>query len=171
VLQVDPKQVDWFAFQRRVWHGRKSLESGDVPEAARAFRQSLELWRGPALADVSMGRVLEAQAVALEEHRLRALELRIQADLRLGLHRELISELKYLVASHPLNEWFHGQLIAALSHAGRRNDALQAYQNLRATLSGELGLEPSPDLQRLQREVLSSGYPHPRASQARANAS
>jgi SARP family transcriptional regulator, regulator of embCAB operon len=165
VLSIDPKQVDSFVFQRRVWQGRKNLESGDATEAARVFRQALEMWRGPALADVAPGRILEAQVVTLEEQRLRALELRIQADLQLGLHRELIGELRSLVASHPLNEWFHGQLIATLSHAGRRNDALQTYQNLRATLSGELGLEPSPELQRLQREVLSSGYARSRAGE------
>ncbi len=162
VLYVDPKQVDAFVFQRRVWQGRKFLDNGDATEAARIFRQSLEMWRGPALTDVTPGRILEAHVVPLEEERLRALELRIQADLRLGLHRELIGELRSLAASHPLNEWFHAQLISALSQAGRRNDALRAYQNLRTTLSGELGLEPSPELQRLQREVLSAGCPPPR---------
>jgi DNA-binding SARP family transcriptional activator len=165
MLCADPKQVDSFVFQRRVWQARKSFDSGGATEAARLFRQALDMWRGPALADVAPGRVLEAQVVTLEEQRLRALELRIQADLRLGQYRELIGELKSLVTSHPLNEWFHGQLIAALSQAGRRNDALQAYQQLRTTLNGELGLEPSPELQRLQREVLSSGYPRLRSAE------
>jgi SARP family transcriptional regulator, regulator of embCAB operon len=165
LLCADHKQVDLFAFQRRVWQGRKCLDSRQEAEAARVFRQALEMWQGPALADVTPGRILESHVVALEEQRLRALELRIQADLGLGLHRELIGELRSLVSSHPLNEWFHGRLIAALSQAGRRNDALQAYQNLRATLSGELGLEPSPELQRLQREVLAAGYARVRAKE------
>jgi DNA-binding SARP family transcriptional activator len=169
VLYIDPKQVDSFVFQRRVWQGRKNLDNGDATEAARVFRQALDMWRGPALADVAPGRILEAQVVTLEEQRLRALELRIQADLQLGLHRELIAELRSIVASHPLNEWFHGQLIAALSRAGRRNDALQAYQHLRTTLSSELGLEPSPELQRLQREVLSSGYARVRSAEPMAS--
>jgi DNA-binding SARP family transcriptional activator len=165
ILRIDPKQVDMFVFQRRVWQARKSLDGGAVAEAAKLFRQALEMWRGPALADVTPGRILEAQIVTLEEQRLRALELRIQAELRLGLHRELIGELRALVTAHPLNEWFHGQLIAALSRAGRRNDALLAYQQLRTTLNGELGLEPSPELQRLQYEVLSSGYPRLRVTE------
>jgi DNA-binding SARP family transcriptional activator len=160
LLCADPAQVDSFAFQECVQQGRRSLASGDATEAARIFRKGLDMWRGPALANVAAGEILAAHVVALEEQRLRALELRIEADLRLGRHRDLIGELRSLVASHPMNEWFHGKLIAVLSHAGRRSDALQAYQSLRATLKGELGLEPSPELQRLQREVLSASPPH-----------
>ncbi len=159
VLRVEPEQVDAFVFQRLVWQGRKCLESGDAEAAAQVLRQALSMWAGPALADVTLGRVLAAHVVPLEEQRLRALELRIQADLCLGLHRELIGELRSLVDTHPLNEWFHGQLMTVLSQAGRRSEALQTYQDLRTTLNGELGLEPSPELQRLQHEVLTAGFP------------
>jgi SARP family transcriptional regulator, regulator of embCAB operon len=164
VLRVDREQVDAFVFQRLAWQGRKHLENGTVDEAADALRRALNLWTGPALADVMPGRVLETHVVPLDEQRLHTLELRIQADLLLDLHRELIGELRALVARHPLNEWFHGQLITALSRSGRRSEALQEYQNLRATLHRELGLEPSPELQRLQQEVLRAGYP-PRLGQ------
>src|SRR5256885_996689 len=122
-------------------------------------RQVLAMWTGPCLANVVPGRLLEAHAVHLEEQRMRALELRIQADAEIGLHRDLVGEMRSLVMSHPLNEWFHGQLIVALSRSGRRGEALQAYQNLRELLCNQLGLEPQPDLQLLQREVLSNGIP------------
>ena len=79
---------------------------------------------------------------------------------------ELIGELRSLVSANPLNEWFRGQLISALSQSGRRHEALQAYQDLRFTLNEELGLEPGPDLQRLHQEVLSVGYFPPRGPRA-----
>ena len=90
---------------------------------------------------------------------MRTLELRIQADAELGRHRELIGEMRSLVISHPLNEWFHGQLIVALSRSGRRGEALQAYQHLREVLDTQLGLDPPRDIQLLQREVLNNGAP------------
>jgi len=113
----------------------------------------------PDLANVLVGRLLEAHVVHFEEQRMRTLEMRIQADAELGRHRELVGEMRSLVATHPLNEWFHGQLIVALSRCGRRGEALQAYQNLRVVLSDQLGLDPQPELQRLQREVLAHGVP------------
>lgn len=159
MLQVTVDEVDASVFQRLVLEGNRYLEGGRPDAAARVLHQALDLWHGPALADVTRGRILEPYAVLLEEQRLRALELRIQADLKLGLQRELIGELKSLVTRHPLNEWFHGQLIAALNHVGRRSEALQAYQNLRAILNEELGLDPTPELQRLQQVVLNGDHP------------
>jgi DNA-binding SARP family transcriptional activator len=154
ILQTSPDQVDAGVFQRLVAEGDEHLRDRRAQQAARALRWALDLWRGPALADVGRGPLLAPYAVLLEEQRLRAQELRIQAELQLGRHRELIGELKSLVAQHPLNEWFHGQLIAALSRIGRRSDALQAYQHLRAVLRDQLGLDPTLELQRLQRTVL-----------------
>jgi tetratricopeptide (TPR) repeat protein len=111
------------------------------------------------LANVPAGRLLEAHVVRLEETRIRALELRIRADIALGRERELIPELRALVVEYPLNEWFHGQLIGALHQAGRRAEALQAYQQVRAILDEELGLAPSPELQQIQHAVLASEPP------------
>jgi len=125
------------------------------------------MWTGPVLADVTRGRLMEGQAIALDEQRQYALELRIEADLRLGQHREMIGELRNLVAMHPFNEWFHGRLIAALSRAGRRGEALQAYQAFRVILKTELGLEPTPDFLHLQQEVLAARTPRPE-TQARS---
>jgi DNA-binding SARP family transcriptional activator len=154
VLRVQPGQLDVEAFQSLTCQGRRHLDNGCPDRAADVLRHALDLWRGPALTNVPQGRVLEALVVPLEELRLQAIELRIQAELHLGRHRELIGELRSLIAAHPLNEWFHGKLILALAKAGRRSEALLAYRSLRSVLAEELGLEPSPEIQRLHHAVL-----------------
>lgn len=159
LMYVNPGQVDAHAFETLSWQGRQLLDNGRTEDAANVLRKALDLWHGPALANVLTGRLLESHAIHLEEERLRTLELRILADAELGRHHELIGELRSLVSAHPLNEWFHGQLIAALSRSGRRSEALQAYQNLRVLLNEQLGLDPQPELQRLQREVLTYDSP------------
>jgi SARP family transcriptional regulator, regulator of embCAB operon len=159
LMHVNPGQVDAHDFETLSWQGRQLLDNGKTEDAADVLREALNMWRGPALANVLTGRLLESHAVHLEEERLRTLELRILADAELGRHHALIGELRSLVATYPLNEWFHGQLIAALSRSGRRSEALQAYQNLRQLLRDELGLDPQPELQRLQQEVLSYDSP------------
>lgn len=159
LMYATAEQVDANSFHDLSWQGRQLLDGGRTEEAAAALRRALDLWSGPCLANVLTGRHLQAHAVHLEEERLRTLELRILADATLGRHHELIGELRGLVAAHPLNEWFHGQLIAALSRCGRRSEALHAYQSLRRVLHDQLGLDPQPELQRLQREVLTSGAP------------
>lgn len=158
VLCLDPDKVDANVFQRLASQGYAHLNNGRCEDARRVLRRALDMWTGPALAGVTRGRVLRERVIPLEEERLHVLELRIRADLRAGLHRELIGELRSLVAAHPLNEWFSEQLIYALSRAGRRHEALQAYHQLRRTLNEELGLEPGPELQRLHQEVLTVGY-------------
>jgi DNA-binding SARP family transcriptional activator len=105
---------------------------------------------------VTTGRLLEAHLVHLNELWRRALELRIETDLELGRHRALIPELRYLITEDPLNEWLHGRLIMALERSGRRGEALQVYQQLRRILHDEIGLEPSEELRRIQREVLTA---------------
>lgn len=173
VLRVRPEQVDANVFRRLAEQGRDQLKNGRCEEAKATLGRALGMWTGSALADVTLGRVLMERVVPLEELRLHMLELRIQVDLQLGLHRELIGELRSLVAAHPLNEWFSGQLISALSRSGRRSEALEVYQALRGSLNDELGLEPGPELQRLHQEVLAVGYlPHePRALELRATGS
>jgi SARP family transcriptional regulator, regulator of embCAB operon len=148
--------VDVFVFEDLFMVGRSLLEKGEPAEASLRLSHALSLWKGPALASVTLGRLLGPHATRLEEKRIQALELRVHADMQLGRHRDLIAELKSLVATHPLKEWFHAQLILALYRSGRRGEALQAYQNLWQMLRDELGLEPSQELQRLQREVLAA---------------
>jgi DNA-binding SARP family transcriptional activator len=156
-LRVEEEQVDAGQFRRLVDTGRARLEQGRASEAATILRQALSLWRGTPLTGVPAGRVLARHLAHLAETRVRALELRIEADMRLGRHRELIAELRGLVAADPLNEWLHARLIEALHLSGRRGDALSAFRDLRRLLAEELGLEPSAELQLLQQEILTAG--------------
>ena len=133
------------------------LRNNQPAEAADRLRRGLSLWNGSAMAGVAHGPLLEGHVANLEEQRIRALELRIQAESQLGRHRELIGELRALVTQHPLNEWLHAQLISALHSSGRRGEALQAYHHLRHVLTEQLGLDPSPDLRRLHLQVLAVG--------------
>jgi DNA-binding SARP family transcriptional activator len=153
-LLLGDYQVDVRDFERGLHDGDRLLTAGEPAAASRVLTDALALWRGPVLADLRVGRQLQAHIAQLEEYRIRALELRVTADMALGRHRELVPELRSLVIAYPLNEWFHGALISALAGAGRRGEALQAYQTLRTILDEELGLEPSIPMQRLQRELL-----------------
>jgi DNA-binding SARP family transcriptional activator len=154
-MQVDDSAIDIRVFERLVARGKDELRAGRYEAAADAFGRSLDLWRGPVLSNVPTGDALAGRIVHLEELRIRALELRIEAMQMLGRLRELVPELRTLVHNYPLNEWFHGQLIAALHQAGRRAEALDAYRKVRHILREELGLEPSPDIQWLHESVLS----------------
>lgn len=154
LLSLDEDQLDATIFARFCEEGSALLDSGQPAEAARRLRCGLSLWRGPLLTDINVEDRMAADVAHLTELRMRALELRIEADAQLGRYRELITELRALVAANPFNEWFHAQLITALNRCGRRAEALHAYRNLRQVLFDELGLEPTPELQELQRRVL-----------------
>ncbi|MFF4604072.1 BTAD domain-containing putative transcriptional regulator [Streptomyces sp. NPDC001339] len=154
LMRVADHEVDIKIFECLVQQAKTELENGRPEAARRHLEEALALWRGPALSNIPAGDVLTGRIVHLEELRIRALELRIEAELELGRQRESLPLLRALVNDYPLNEWFHGQLISALHHSGRRAEALQAYQDLRRILDEELGLEPSPELQRLQLDVL-----------------
>ncbi|MFF2363754.1 BTAD domain-containing putative transcriptional regulator [Streptomyces sp. NPDC058122] len=144
-------------FERLAGSGYRAMDAEDYPQAARLLRQALELWSGPALADVHTGSQLRTEAKRLEESRLCALDQRVEADLRLGRHRELLAELTVLINQYPMHESLCGQYMLALYRSGRRGEALDAYQRLRATLVRAMGLEPSPALAKLQRSILMSG--------------
>ncbi|MGW1966573.1 AfsR/SARP family transcriptional regulator [Streptomyces sp. NPDC001935] len=144
-------------FERLAGSGYRAMDAEDYPQAARLLRQALELWSGPALADVRTGPQLRTEAKRLEESRLCALDQRVEADLRLGRHRELLAELTVLISQYPMHESLCGQYMLALYRSGRRGEALDAYQRLRATLVRAMGLEPSPALAKLQRSILMSG--------------
>ncbi|MFD8733490.1 BTAD domain-containing putative transcriptional regulator [Streptomyces sp. NPDC059618] len=144
-------------FERLAGSGYRAMDAEDYPQAARLLRQALGLWTGPALADVHTGPQLRTEAKRLEESRLCALDQRVEADLRLGRHRELLAELTVLINQYPLHESLCGQYMLALYRSGRRGEALDAYQRLRATLVRTMGLEPSPALAKLQRSLLMSG--------------
>ncbi|GGT43769.1 hypothetical protein GCM10010271_54770 [Streptomyces kurssanovii] len=156
-LDVGGGTLDFREFDRRAGAGYRAMDAGDYPGAAKRLRDALSLWTGSALADVPAGARLALEAQRLEEARLCALDQRIEADLRLGRHRELLAELTVLVGRHRLHESLHGQFMLALHRSGRRGEALSVYQRLRTTLVTELGLEPSAHLSRLQRSLLTAG--------------
>ncbi|WP_055528450.1 AfsR/SARP family transcriptional regulator [Streptomyces graminilatus] len=141
-------------FHRLSTAGQAALRRGADREASVLLHQALALWRGPALADVQIGRALQVETVRLEETRLGALDARIEADIRLGRHAALLGELTALAAQHPLHETVHAQLMLALYRCGRPSHALGAYQRLRQCLVRELGLEPSTRLRRLHQAIL-----------------
>jgi DNA-binding SARP family transcriptional activator len=156
VLNASPEDVDVARFETLGDEGRLALEASDPERASLLLSQALSLWRGHALADVGAGGILSAQVTRLEEKRLRALELRLDADLALGRHQTLISELKALTPEHPLHEGFHAKLMIALHRSGRRCEALEIYRRLRGVLIEELGLEPSAKLRELHQALLAS---------------
>ncbi|MEU4549495.1 AfsR/SARP family transcriptional regulator [Nonomuraea dietziae] len=153
LLAVDPEEVDALRFERMVAHARRARAAGRAIEAVDALAQALGLWRGRALDGIE-GELRRAHAVPLEELRLAALEERVELDLELGRGAELIGELRALVAAYPLRERAWAQLMHALTQAGRRSDALAAYQEARGTLVAELGLEPGPELREAHERVL-----------------
>ena len=153
-LRLAEGQLDVTLFERLVAEGRGAL-AGNAPEQAAAkLGAALKLWRGQALADLANGPGPRVEAARLEELRLGAIEDRIEADLALGRHEDVAGELQALIALHPLRERLRGQQMVALYRCGRQAEALEAYQAARRTLVGELGLEPGPALQRLERAVL-----------------
>lgn len=154
VLRLRPEQLDLRRFERLTADATSSLDAGEHRRAADLIREALALWRGPALADVAYESFAQPAIERLEEIRLAALEQRIDADLALGRHADLIGELEQLVREHPLQERFCAQLMVALYRAGRQSEALDLYRGLREQLLEVLGLEPTPALQELERAIL-----------------
>jgi DNA-binding SARP family transcriptional activator len=154
LLQVDDGEVDRYRFERLATDGRQALAAGHAWRAGEFLRAALSLWRGPAFADVALGPLSRAEADRLDECRISAVEARVEADLQLGRHLELVAELEALVTEHPLRERLHHQLMLALYRSGRQADALAVYHRTRQVLVRELGLEPSPALQQLERAIL-----------------
>jgi predicted ATPase/DNA-binding SARP family transcriptional activator len=154
LLEVAAGELDAEVFQSRLEEGRRALDAGEPARAGELLGAALQLWRGPALADVAYASFAQTEIRRLEELRLAALEARIEADLRLGRDQALIGELEALVAEHPARERLAGQLMLALYRGGRQAEALDVYQRTRTYLTAELGLEPGPALRALQRQIL-----------------
>ncbi|MFJ5712871.1 BTAD domain-containing putative transcriptional regulator [Streptomyces sp. NPDC093105] len=156
LLDSGDGRIDAREFEQLTGVGYRAMDAGDFQGASRRLKEALALWTGPAFADVHTGARLQMEARRLEETRLYALDQRIEADLRLGRHRELVAELTTLVDRYRTHENLHGQYMLALHRSGRRSEALQAYQRIRTTLVRELGLEPSIELRRMQSAILMS---------------
>jgi len=150
VLRLERHQLDLARFEDLV------ADSGgsDLSSSASRLGEALALWRGPPLADFAYESFAQAAIGRLEELRLAVVERRIDADLGLGRHSELVGELETLVAEHPLRERFAAQLMLALYRAGRAADALDVYSRTRRMLVDELGIEPGTALQELERAIL-----------------
>lgn len=154
LLQIPAESVDVHQYEHLVTEGQSAFEAGNDDIAAGCFRQALALWSGPALVDVRRGPVLEIEVMRLEESRLNTVERRIDADLRLGRHSELIAELTGLTARYPQHERLHSQAMVALYRSGRQASALEIYRKLRIRMIDGLGVEPSPKVQRLHQAML-----------------
>jgi DNA-binding SARP family transcriptional activator len=153
-LELAPDRVDVDRFTRLAQEGRAALAGEDPVAAEGALREALALWRGPALADFLYEPFAQNEIARLEDLRTVALEERIAADLALGRHAELVSELEALVQAQPLRERPRAQLMLALYRSGRQADALAAYRAARETLVEELGIDPGPELRELEAAIL-----------------
>ena len=153
-LEVEPAQLDAIEFQRLLDEGRELLAGGEPAAALARLRAGLDLWRGAPLADLTLIDCLQPEARRLEELRLLAEIERIDAELALGRHREMVPDIKAMIAAAPLQERLRGQLMLALYRSGRQAEALAAYRQASELLRGELGLAPSPALQELESMIL-----------------
>ena len=154
VLRVGPDELDRDRFERLVDEGRDLFARDLVADASERLREALSLWRGPPLADFTYESFARTAITRLDEIRLAAIELRIDADLSLGRHDEVVGELEALVSDHPLRERLRLCLMVALYRSGRQGDALHAYDDARQTLVDEFGVRPCRALQDLERAIL-----------------
>ena len=152
-LLLDGDRLDLTQFERLSDEGRAALSATDWERAASLLREALALWRGPALGGLS-AEPLRREAERLEESRLEVLEDRVEADLARGREREVVPELRALVAEHPFRERLRAQLMRGLYAAGRQAEALEVYRQTRTLLDEELGLEPGAELRELERRML-----------------
>ena len=150
VLHAAPEQIDARRFERALSDARRL----PAEERRESLKSALALWRGSALAEFAFDDFAQAEIRRLEELRLVVVGERIDAELELGPHGDVIGELEALVREHPLRETFRRQLMLALYRAGRQAEALEVYQDARARFIDELGIEPGPELKRLQAEIL-----------------
>lgn len=150
VLTLEPNQLDLHCFERLV----EEAPHAEPEQSAGKLREALALWRGPALVEFAYESFAQPAIGRLEELHLAAIEKRIEADLALGRHGDLVGELESLVVEHPLRERLRGQLMLALYRSGRQAEALAVYQATRRALVDELGIEPSPALQALEQSIL-----------------
>jgi predicted ATPase/DNA-binding SARP family transcriptional activator len=154
VLHVAADAFDRDRFEALASQGQRALSSGRAGQAADLLRGALDLWRGPALADFVYEQWAHAEVERLAELRMVCFEERIEAELQLGRHAELVGELEALVAEHPLRERLREQLMLALYRSGRQAEALDVYQQTRRLLVDELGVDPSPELRELEAAIL-----------------
>ncbi|MCG8922105.1 BTAD domain-containing putative transcriptional regulator [Lentzea sp. CC55] len=155
LIDVDEKTIDLMRFEPLIDQGEQERAAGNLQAASAAFTAALGLWRGPALVDVPSEVLHRDEVPRLDERRLHVLERRVEVDLELGRHGELVAELSRLTSDHPLRERFWAQLMVALYRSGRQSEALAAYQRVSRLLGDELGIDPGDELRRVHSQVLS----------------
>jgi SARP family transcriptional regulator, regulator of embCAB operon len=153
LVKVTADQLDALRFEHLAGLGRAHFAARDFRNASSVLSSALALWRGPALADASGIAAARAHAVRLEELRQFVAVMRVEAELELGRHLDVVSELEYLAAAHPFDERLHGLLMIALYRCRRRADSLAIYRALRMNLYSELGINPAPALRRLEHAI------------------
>jgi WD40 repeat protein/DNA-binding SARP family transcriptional activator len=153
VLHAAPEEIDAARFEELATRARRAMPT-DLKAAGHLLRDALALWRGDPLVDLAGEQSLQPEISRLLELRLSAIEDHVEVDLALGRHRQQIAELERLVAGNPLRERLSAQLMLALYRSGRQAEALDSYQRLWRNLDAELGVDPSPEVERLQRQIL-----------------
>ena len=153
-LRVDPGELDAQLAEAEIAQGRRAAADGRVAEAREAFHRAIGRWHGQPLAEFAAKSFALPEIARLDELKDAAVEGRIAADLVLGKHAELVSELEALIAWSPYRERLWEYLMLALYRAGRQAEALAAYRRLRSKLRDELGIDPSPSVEDLQRRIL-----------------
>ena len=153
-LRVRPDELDAERFERLVEEGRIELTAGRPQQTVRLIRRGMAMWRGPPLANLADEPFAAGEIARLEERRVAAIELGVEARLEVGHHVELVAELQRLVDEHPGRERFACQLMLALYRCGRQAESLEIYSRARAALIDSVGLEPGPELRELQAAIL-----------------
>ncbi|MGW0807910.1 AfsR/SARP family transcriptional regulator [Nonomuraea sp. NPDC002799] len=156
-METTGDHVDLGRFEYWQERARQAALRGDLDAETALLRLALAQWRGEPLADVPSDALHHRDVPRLREQRLKALNRRIQGDLRQRRHAELIAELRALTARHPFDERFRGYLMTALHAAGRRAEALESYRSAHRTLAEELGIAPGHELQALHLQILTDG--------------
>ena len=151
LLRLEPGQLDRDRFETLVAEARSRQ---DPESAVELLREALGLWRGPPLQEFALEDFARTEIARLEDLRLSVIGERIELELRLGRHGDLVGELEALVAAHPLREQLRGQLMRALYGSGRQAEALEVYKETRRLLVEELGIEPSLPLRELEQAML-----------------
>lgn len=154
LLAIEERQLDSKRFESGVNEARRALAEGQVRRGVDRFRKALGLWRGAAFVDFAYASFVQAEAARLESMRLHSIEDRIDAELSLGLHNDVLAELEGLVVRHPLRERLRAQLMLALYRCGRQADALGVYREGTRILAESLGVAPSSELEELEMAII-----------------
>jgi DNA-binding SARP family transcriptional activator/tetratricopeptide (TPR) repeat protein len=159
-IMIAPEDLDTQRFAALTAEARNQLSGGDAHRAAELLSQALTLWRGSALADVPPSALISVEAGRLEESRVEAQVLKMEADLGCGEHVRVVPEARRLLADHSIREELWTLLLRALQGSGRQAEALEAYGQAREVIAEELGVDPGAELQRLYQQILAAGAGH-----------